>query len=165
MTSAPSSTSPVAVGPTTGASFHGLVVATPVLKSRYLLEQAIPPTNLFHFYKLKRHKTKKSRSFVKHYRIGSSSRVVVISPLKRKNSAKSANSPLPRPNSSGNSSLYSPRLPTYNARKQQRQSLGKSQSLLDLYMKSDYAKVDTTHDDMPIRVSSQRIYQRLGLEP
>ena len=121
-------------------------------------------SNLFHFYKLKRNNTKRRKSGVSiNHRqiIGPVSRVAVTFPYESQNSRKSINPPLPIPNSNCTSG-QSPGLPTDNAWKQQ--CLDDNQSLLDSYMKSDYFKVDTTHDHMPIRVNPERIYQRLDLD-
>ena len=102
--------------------------------------------NVFFFHKLKRNKKKR----------GPASSVAVVSPPKRNRSVSSAKSPLSDPNIS-NSIQPSRSLSHFDWRKQ---CLDESQSLLELYMKSDYCKVDTTHDYMPIRVDPERMYQR-----
>lgn len=112
-------------------------------------------SNVFYTYKLKRNNKKINKHFMTsdQYQKASAKRVVVISPLKRKKSKKSANPPLPPLNCQSSN----PSRLTDNARRQQCLRV----SLLELYMNSDSFKVDTSHDHMPVRVNPERIYRHM----
>ena len=85
-------------------------------------------------------------------------RVAVISPPTRKKCTKLTNSPLSA-HISNSMSCHTPRSTIDNAWRQQ--YLCESQSLLKLYMNSDYFEVDTSHNHMPIRVTPERMYRRM----
>eukprot|EP00984_Skeletonema_dohrnii_P022984 scaffold12089_cov95-Skeletonema_dohrnii-CCMP3373.AAC.1 len=115
-------------------------------------------SNVFYTYKLKRSNKKKKYSRVMssdQYQNDTVNRVAVISPLKRKKCTKLTNSPLPA-HISNRSLCHTPRSSIDNAWRQQ--YLRESQSLLKLYMNSDYFEVDTTHNQMSI--NPERMYRR-----
>ena len=118
-------------------------------------------SNVFYTYKLKRSNKKKKYTRVMmssdQYQNDTVNRVAVISPPKRKKCTKLTNSPLPAHTS--NMSCHTPRSTIGNAWMQQ--YLRESQSLLKLYMNSDYSEVDTTHNYMSIRVNPERMYRRM----
>jgi len=118
-------------------------------------------SNVFYTYKLKRSNKKNYTRVMMssdQYQNDSVNRVAVISPLKRKKCTKLTNSPLPA-HISNIMSCHTPRSTIDNAWRQQ--YLCESQSLLKLYMNSDYFEVDTTYNHMSIRVNPERMYRRM----
>mmetsp|Transcript_29521 Transcript_29521/g.38105 ORF Transcript_29521/g.38105 Transcript_29521/m.38105 type:complete len:147 (-) Transcript_29521:252-692(-) len=120
-------------------------------------------SNVFYTYKLKRSNKKKKKytcvmSSDQYQNDDTVNRVAVISPPTRKKCTKLTNSPLSA-HISNSMSCHTSRSTIDNAWRQQ--YLCESQSLLKLYMNSDYFEVDTSHNHMPIRVTPERMYRRM----